>query len=1074
MNHSQNRLLLPVSIRLGFQSIEQSTFIDSGADDVFIDSKFVQTHAIPLIALANPVSCRLADGQISSTISHRTTPLQMIIDQHEETISFYVIPSLCHPIILGLSWLRLHNPTIDWKAGTCSFVSESCLSACLPVQSISSIDASPSLSLPIPLSNRFSKLMRQNPDSLPVSQVSSKVDSDVDFASRKTFPRSLFPTSIGHEIDHGRVVSIRWGSVDSGAESEADSVMDAEPTEESNPSEQSWDDADSGLASDLDEDRVGNDDPMRESSLSSLATMVYPFQESVPSSNGSVPQEILDSHGQLFSDEAASSLPPHRPEDCTIDLFPDSVVPPGKIYQLTPKEHEALESFIKENLEKGLIKASSSPYSAPCFFVKKKDGSLRMCVDYRRLNAATKKNRYPLPLISELLRTLSQGKIFTTLDLRGAYNLLRIKEGHEEKSAFISKFGQFEFLVMPFGLANAPAQFQAFMNSLFTGMRNCVLVYLDDIVIFSTDLDTHKRQVKAVLEVLATNQLFLKPSKCHFYQESISYLGYIISGAGIAMDPAKVEAVTTWPQPKNLKELQSFLGFANFYRGLIARYSALTIPLTALLKKDVPFLWSEDQETAFLAVKEAFRSSSVLAHPNEDLPFILETDASDFAVGGVLSQLHEDGKLHPVAFFSRQMVPAERNYEVYDKELLAIIVCLKQWRHLLLGGKHRVSILSDHLNLQYFMTSKVLTRRQARWSLFLAEFDFVITYRKGSRNGKPDLLSRRTDYGVDSTQDNVGTVLAPNHFSVNSFSVHSPSLRAYSSNLELEFDIITDWPLIIADFMESETNQWLPDLPPFILEKCKKESNRFKFNNNGDFCRLASDSRTSLPYCPDGERIKVIQRYHDFLGHLKFGSIATIIKERFWWEYMDETIKEYIKRCPICQLNRSSAGIFVAPPTRPLPTCALPFERWGIDFVGPFPLSKNKNKYIITAIDYASRWVVAKAVATNDAKTVVAFLYQLLVDYGAPFELVSDLGAAFVDQGVQAFLKQHSILHARSTPYHPQSNGMVERMHSMLKSSIRALAGGRTDRWDDVLGQALFALRARNVRISRSRGSRSR
>ena len=488
--------------------------------------------------------------------------------------------------------------------------------------------------------------------------------------------------------------------------------------------------------------------------------------------------------------------------------------------------------------------------------------------------------------------------------------------------------------------------------------------------------------------------------------------------------------------------------------------------MTALLKKDSVFTWTDQHQSAFELVKEAFRSSSVLAHPDEELPFVLETDASDFAVGGVLSQLHNDGRLRPVAFFSRQMVQAERNYEVYDKELLAIVVCLKQWRHLLLGGKHQISILSDHQNLQYFMTSKVLTRRQARWSVFLSEFDFVITYRKGSRNGKPDLLSRRVDYGVDSTQDNMGVLLGPKNFNLASVQVQSPSLHIFSKNLDMDFDVVSDWPLVIADFMESENNEWLPDLPPFIIERCKKESSHFKFNSNGDFCRIGADNRTCFPYCPEGERIKVVQRYHDFLGHLKFGSIAAIIKERFWWEQMDHTIKDFIKRCPICQLNRSSAKVHAIPPNRPLPPCALPFERWGVDFVGPFPLSKNQNKYIITAIDYASRWVVAKAVQTNDAKTVVAFLYQLLVDYGSPFEIVSDLGAGFVEQGVQEFLQKHSILHARTTPYHPQSNGMVERMHAMLKSSISALAGGRTNRWDDVLPQALFAIRSRKHAVT--------
>jgi transposase InsO family protein len=282
----------------------------------------------------------------------------------------------------------------------------------------------------------------------------------------------------------------------------------------------------------------------------------------------------------------------------------------------------------------------------------------------------------------------------------------------------------------------------------------------------------------------------------------------------------------------------------------------------------------------------------------------------------------------------------------------------------------------------------------------------------------------------------------------------------------MEFDVVADWPLVIADFLESETNSWIAGLPPFIIEKCKKESGNFKFNSNGDFCRIGVDKRTTYPYCPDEERVKVIQRYHDFLGHLKSGSILDIINSRFWWPLMEHSIKDYIKRCPLCQLHQSQSGIHAPLPLRPLPSCALPFERWGIDFIGPFPVSKNGNYYAITAIDYATRWPVVAAVKTCDAKTVVDFIYKLMIDYGSPFEIVSDLGAGFIAQGVQDFLKQNSILHARSTPYHPQTNGMVERMHATLKNSLTTLCNGRSDRWDDYLGQALFSLRARKHAVT--------
>jgi hypothetical protein len=326
--------------------------------------------------------------------------------------------------------------------------------------------------------------------------------------------------------------------------------------------------------------------------LAALTEQVYPYIEA-NSTVGAVPPEILAVFPDLFSEPDDNKLPPVRDFDCPINLVPNAQPTRGKVYQLTKEEEVVLKEWIDTNLERGIIRPSSSPWASPCFFAKQK-GKLRLCMDYRKLNAQTIKDRGPIPLIADLLVALQRGKYFTTLDLRGAYHLLRILSGDEYKTAFVTKYGQFEFLVLPFGLANAPACFQRFMNSLFTvQLGDQVLIYLDDIIIFSEDLETHKAQVEEVLRILQENGLKCSPEKCHFYQASVNYLGYVISQDGIAMDPSKVKSVLEWPAPKNVKELQGFLGFANFYRNLIPDFAEWCVPLTSLLKKEVNFVWSE-------------------------------------------------------------------------------------------------------------------------------------------------------------------------------------------------------------------------------------------------------------------------------------------------------------------------------------------------------------------------------------------------------------------------------------------------------------------------------------------------
>ncbi|UTT88941.1 hypothetical protein NDA17_004338 [Ustilago hordei] len=416
----------------------------------------------------------------------------------------------------------------------------------------------------------------------------------------------------------------------------------------------------------------------------------------------------------VFDKVEADKLPHHTEHDLHLKLIEGGKPPQGPLYLKGPKEMSELRRYLDENLEKGFIRPSKSLARSPVLFVPKKDGGLRLCVDYRGLNEITVKNRAPLPLIEEQLFLLRKARIYTKLDLRAAYNLIRIAKGDEWKTAFGTQLGLYEYLVMPFGLANAPAHFQSFINDIFRDIIGVyVVVYLDDFLIFSDTEEVHVKHVTEVLTRLRSNRLFAKLSKCEFHTKTVEFLGYIIKPTGIEMDPEKVRTVKEWPMPESIHDIQRFLGFANFYRRFIAHFARIAKPLTALVKpieRFKKFELPEEAQQAFHKLIQAFTSAGVLQHFDYHLPTRLETDASDFAIAGVLKQEHE-GRWHPVAFYSRKMSSAEKNYEIHDKELLAV-------------------------------------------------------YRPGDKGGEPDALTRRTDMqpAGEEQDHNVRQLLPPRVF----------------------------------------------------------------------------------------------------------------------------------------------------------------------------------------------------------------------------------------------------------------------------------------------------------------------
>ncbi|KAJ1572433.1 hypothetical protein NDA12_001073 [Ustilago hordei] len=471
----------------------------------------------------------------------------------------------------------------------------------------------------------------------------------------------------------------------------------------------------------------------------------------------------------VFDEVEADKLPHHTEHDLHLELIEGGKPPQGPLYLKGPKEMSELRRYLDENLEKGFIRPSKSPARSPVLFVPKKDGGLRLCVDYRGLNEITVKNRAPLPLIEEQLFLLRKARIYTKLDLRAAYNLIWIAKGDEWKTAFGTQLGLYEYLVMPFGLANAPAHFQSFINDIFRDIIGMyVVVYLDDFLIFSDTEEAHVKHVTEVLTRLRSNRLFAKLLKCEFHTKTVKFLGYIIKPTGIEMDPEKVCTVKEWPMPESIHDIQRFLGFANFYRRFIAHFAHIAKPLTSLVKpieRFKKFELPEEAQQAFHKLIQAFTSAGVLQHFNYHLPTRLETDASDFAIAGVLKQEHE-GRWYPVAFYSRKMSSAEKNYEIHDKELLAVVACLTQWRHMLAGLLSQLVILTDHEALKYFKSQRRITGRQAQWAILLADFDFILQYQPGDKGGEPNALTRRTDMqpAGEEQDHNVRQLLPPRVF----------------------------------------------------------------------------------------------------------------------------------------------------------------------------------------------------------------------------------------------------------------------------------------------------------------------
>ncbi|GJQ93394.1 putative reverse transcriptase domain-containing protein [Tanacetum coccineum] len=435
--------------------------------------------------------------------------------------------------------------------------------------------------------------------------------------------------------------------------------------------------------------------------------------------------------------EDLPGLPPARPVEFQIDLIPGAAPVARAPYRLAPSEMKELSEQLQELSDKGFIRPSSSPWGAPVLFVKKKDGSFRMCIDYRELNKLTVKNRYPLPRIDDLFDQLQGSSIYSKIDLRSGYHQLRVREQDVPKTAFRTRYGHYEFQVMPFGLTNAPAVFMDLMNRVCKPyLDKFVIVFIDDILIYSKDKKEHEEHLKAILELLKKEKLYAKFSKCEFWISKVQFLGHVIDSRGIHVDPAKIESIKDWASPKTPTEIRQFLGLAGYYRRFIEGFSKIAKSMTKLTQKGIKFDWGEKEENAFQLIKQKLCSAPILALPEGSEDFVVYCDASHKGLGAVLMQREK-----VIAYASRQLKVHEKNYTTHDLELGSVVFALKIWRHYLYGTK--CTVFTDHKSLQHILDQKELNMRQRRWLELLSDYDCDIRYHPGKANVVADALSRK-------------------------------------------------------------------------------------------------------------------------------------------------------------------------------------------------------------------------------------------------------------------------------------------------------------------------------------------
>ena len=842
--------------------------------------------------------------------------------------------------------------------------------------------------------------------------------------------------------------------------------------------------------------------------------------ESVAKEHQAKLRTILAEYRDVFKDELPKGPPPKREVVHSIEVQPGSEPPYRTPYRLRPAEQDELEEQVKDLLTQGFIRPSQSPYGAPVLFVPKKDGRWRMCIDYRALNRQTVKDRYPLPRIDTLLDRLGSAKVFTKLDLASGYHQIAMDEGSIYRTAFTTSLGQWEFMVMPFGLCNAPATFQRLMNKVFAvEINQFILVYLDDILIFSESVEEHWKHLQVALERLRKAKLYGRMRKCEFLKNRVDYLGYEVSEKGIHASPEKIKAVVNWPRPQSVHDVRSFLGLASYYRRFIHGFSQIAGPMTELTRSKAKWKWETAQEHSFLALKIALATAPVLRLPDFNHQFVVTTDASDVAIGAILQQDVGVG-LQPIAFASRKLQQAEVRYSAYERELLGIVWAIGQWKHYF-QGPHPIIVQTDHAPLRHLPNQASVNSRIWKWLSILQSYNIDIQHIPGKRN-PADSLSRQsvtdalvkkssvhdaneayvqqlrvpenaTDVQIQEAltklfQKNEGvntneSVLKMSTKSIDQ--VQESVLNQYSSvpsrpsdqdqisvsknnQDQVKIAVLRSGVILDVQF-KNEVYSLLKSESPFDEILKELEGGRIEIKKNNEKYKIKKgmlvvhreDQDSDVDYwrtvIPDSTSVRnfVVSEMHTVPYSIHPGIQRTLQKVRrhFYWKGMTSDIRQYVETCPVCQMEKTDHTLARGK----LQPTEIPDKKWSevsLDFITDLPVTRNGKDSILTVVDKATRMVhlLPCKKSITAAETAKIFWENIVKLHGVPSVLYSDRGTQFTSNFWKSLWSLTGTQLKFSTAYHPQTQGVVERMNAVVGQMLRCtLHENRKGSWDSLL-----------------------
>ena len=712
----------------------------------------------------------------------------------------------------------------------------------------------------------------------------------------------------------------------------------------------------------------------------------------------------------------------------------------------SPADEAALRAATEEMLSKGLVRPSTSEWvSQPVMVKKYRDGvelkEKRPCWDYRRVNDLIKGDAFPLPLPENMFDALQGSRVFSKLDLTKGFWQIPLEEGGKPILAMSTPLGLLEPNFMPFGMKNAPAIFQREMQRVVQAqLGKAVLVFIDDILIYTETAEEHEEVVRWLLKRLCEEGYYANPDKCEFFMSEVSFLGHIINADGIQVQQHKVKSVTEWPVPKTRTQVKAFLGLTGYYRKFVQGYSRVALPLTEVTRNTPRFEWGPEQQRAFDQLKQLLTSAPVLAHPDPSRQYQLNTDASGFAIAAVLSQQQSDGTIRPVAYYSRKMNAAEKNYDVHDKELLAIVMAVKHWRCYLEGSPHPTKVLTDHKGLQWLSSKAELTGRQARWVELLSDVEYVVSYIPGPQNAAADALSRRADMEVSidgpAVEDAVLQPQAPR------LKIH---LAAVQSSATIERPL---WETRVKALSLREELRKAAAADPWYSAKLQEASPTDGLLR-GDGLLWTADGRFYVPNDRDVQS-KLLYEVHDAPtgGHMGERKTVSKMQAQCYWHGMSKDIEDYVRGCQVCAAVKSNqkapAGLL-----QPLPIPHRPWEVITIDLMGPLPMSDDYHNavWVVTCKFSKQVHLMATTTKVTSEKTARLLIDNVFKHHGLPRTIISDRDPRFTAGLWRAVFAAWGTRLAMSSSYHPQSDGQTERYMRVLAAGLRAYADKQQRNW---------------------------